>query len=85
MADFDKEQQENSITLKGVIEPYQKPVKNKPGDYLLVSGISNLPVAYLYSTKINLQDYIGMEIEVIASPRPNNHFAFPAYFVLKIE
>lgn len=85
MADFYNDQKEHALTLKGVIEPYQRPVKNKPGDYLLMNRFSNLPVAYLYSTTINLQDYVGSEVNVIVAPRPNNHFAYPAYYVLGVK
>jgi hypothetical protein len=70
-------------TLSGIIEPYNRPVKNRPGDFLL--KVDNLPVAFLYSTRINLEKLIGQQVTVVAAPRPNHHFAFPAYFVLNIE
>lgn len=82
---FYEVQREHAITLRGLIEPYQKPVKNKPGDYVLLNSFSNLPVAYLYSTQVNLQDYVGREITIQVSPRPNNNYAYPAYYVLAIE
>ena len=83
--DFYKEQKEKSFVLKGVIEPYNRPVKNKPGNYMLVNSASKLPIAFLYSTHVNLSDYIGHEIAVTVSPRINNNYAFPAYFVLAVE
>lgn len=83
--EFYQEQEQNSVTLRGLVEPYQRAVKNKPGDYVLVNSYSNLPVAYLYSTTVNLQDYAGHEVTLTASKRPNNNFAFPAYFVLGVE
>lgn len=82
---FYTEQKNAAFTLSGLIEPYNRPVKNKPGDYMLVNAHSKLPVAFLYSTQINLQDFVGHEIKVTVSPRPNNQYAFPAYFVLTAE
>lgn len=81
--DFYEEEQTNATVLTGIIEPYSRPVKNRPGDFIL--RIDNLPVAFLYSTKINLQDKVGQKVTVLATPRPNNNFAFPAYYVLSIE
>jgi uncharacterized protein YgiM (DUF1202 family) len=78
-------QQQNAVTLKGIIEPYNRTVKNKPGDFVLVSKLTNLPIAYLYSTKVNLLDKVGQEVVIEAYSRPNNNFAFPAYFVLSIN
>jgi hypothetical protein len=83
--DFYDEQKQQSFVLKGIIDPYNRPIKNKPGDYMLLSAGSKLPIAFLYSTHINLQDYIGHEVAIVVSPRPNNNFAFPAYFVLSVE
>lgn len=82
---FYQEQLENAFTLKGVIEPYSRPVKNKPGDFMLVNSTSKLPVAFLHSTKVNLQNYIGHEVAIVVAPRSNNNYAFPAYFVLTLE
>lgn len=82
---FYDEQKQNSFVLKGMVDPYNRPVKNKPGDYMLINASSKLPIAFLYSTQINLQDFIGHEVSVRVSPRPNNNYAFPAYFVLSFE
>ncbi|MEZ5315689.1 MAG: hypothetical protein R3E91_05745 [Chlamydiales bacterium] len=73
----------NATILAGIIEPYDRPVKNRPGDYLLRN--ETLPIAFLYSTKINLDRLVGKRVTLMASPRPNNNFAFPAYHVLSIE
>ena len=81
--EFYEEQKANASTLSGVIEPYQADVKDKPGDFLLRS--SDIPAAYLYSTNIDLEKYVGKHVTFLVSPRPNNHFAFPAYFVLGVE
>lgn len=85
LAEFYNHQREHAYEIKGVIEPYNRPIKNKPGDYVLINTYNNLPLAYLYSNQINLQEYAGQEVTVKASPRPNNHFAYPAYFVLEVN
>lgn len=81
--DFYREEEINATMLTGIVEAYDRPVKNKPGDYLLRS--ENLPVAFLYSTKVDLHEMIGKNITVVAAPRPNHNFAFPAYFVISVE
>lgn len=83
--DFYEEQKQQSFVLKGIIDPYTRPIKNKPGDYMLLNTTSKLPIAFLYSTHINLQDYVGHEVSLMVIPRNNNNFAFPAYFVLTLE
>lgn len=83
--EFYEEQKQQGFLLKGIIDPYTRLVKNKPGDYMLLNTASKLPVAFLYSTHINLQDYVGHEVTILVSPRNNNNFAFPAYFVLALE
>lgn len=82
---FYQEQSQDATTLSGILEPYQRVVKNKPGDYLLINPATHLPVAYLYSTKVNLQDKVGSTVIVQVAPRDNNNFAYPAYFVLGIK
>ncbi|MFT4553554.1 MAG: hypothetical protein ACI9S8_002194 [Chlamydiales bacterium] len=81
--DYALEEKLNSVKLVGIVEPYTRAVKNKPGDYLL--RLNNKTVAYLYSTKVDMQDKIGKEVAIVGSPRPNNHFAFPAYHVVTAE
>lgn len=81
---FYQDQRMEGITLRGTIEPYLKKVKNKPGDYILVNQ-QGRPVAFLYSTLVNLNDLVGKETVLIGSERSNNDFAFPAYFVLSTE
>lgn len=83
--EFYQEQGAQAVVLHGIVEPYTRVIKNKPGDYVLVNQTSHLPIAYLYSTMVNLQDKVGQEITVYGSPRPNNNFAFPSYFVLTVE
>ncbi len=84
MEDFYISENENASTLRGRVEPYNRNIKNKPGDYLLVND-HNAPLAFIYSTKVNLQDFVGAEITVNASRRPNNNFAYPAFYVLTIQ
>lgn len=79
------QQKRQSVMLKGVIEPYIRALRNKPGDYLLISKNTRLPMAYLYSTKVDLQSRVGKEVTLMVVPRPNNQFAHPAYFVLTVE
>lgn len=83
--EFYKEQEECSILLTGIIEPYARSIKNKPGDFMLVNPANHLPIAYLYSTNAPIQDKIGQNVTVHAVQRPNYHFAYPAYYVLSIE
>jgi len=80
--DFYKEQEINSMMLSGIIESFTQKIKNKPGDYLVKSNNNS---AYLYSTKVNLDEYVGKKVKLKVSPRPNNNFAFPAYFVNEVE
>lgn len=82
---FYEEQKKSAVKLKGMLEAYNRPVKNKPGDYMLVNSINHVPVAFIYSTHVNLQDLIGQEVTLLAVPRANNNFAFPAYYVLGAE
>jgi uncharacterized protein YgiM (DUF1202 family) len=78
------EQKANATVLSGTVERYTYDVRNKPGDFIL-RGEENAPVAYIYSTQIDLDQYAGKEVTLLATPRPNNHFAFPAYFVFSVE
>jgi len=82
--EFYEEQKMLSATISGTLEPYMAPgVKNKPGSHVLKD--KDLPVAYVYSTKINLENYVGKKVTLRGVERPNNHFAFPAYFVISQE
>ena len=82
--EFYKHQFSSGKKISGYLEPYHKPVKNKPGDYVLRDH-NNLPVAFVYSTRVNLQNQIGQHVTLMVAPRENNHFAFPAFFVLAVE
>lgn len=82
---FYDDQLQKAKELKGVIQLYDRSVRNKPGDYVLLNPTTRIPVAYLYSTQVNLQDYVNKEVTVKVAPRENNNFAYPAYFVLAVE
>lgn len=81
--DYYLEEEIDAETLTGIVERYDRPVKNRPGDFIL--WLDGLPVAYLYSTKIDLEEKVGQQVTVRVSERPNNQFAFPAYFVHSME
>lgn len=83
MDDFYADQRLKSVTISGILEAYVDPVKNRPGDFVLKE--KDVPIAYVYSTHINLQDLIGKKVSLTATHRPNNSFAFPAYYVLAAE
>ncbi len=82
--DFYKEQRANATTITGILTPYSNDIQNRPGDFLLKDK-SNIPFAFLYSTKIDLSKYSGKEVKILAIPRSNNNFAYPAYFVLDLR
>ncbi len=81
--DYYEEQKLAAVEISGIVEPYTTPVKNKPGDFILRE--KDIPVGYVYSTQVNLQNLVGKNVRLIATPRPNNNFAFPAYYVLAVE
>lgn len=83
MNDYYGEQKANATTVCGKLK-LCKSLKNRPGDYVLL-GENEVPVAYLYSTLVDLEKYIGEEIIVYGYERPNNNFAYPAYFIFKVE
>lgn len=83
MDDFYAEQRANASLITGRIETYEASVKDRPGDYILRG--TDTPIAYLYSTHIDLGKQVGNIVTLLVTPRPNHHFAFPAYFVLEIE
>ncbi len=83
MSEFYDEQMLAAEPLTGILESYTAPVKNKPGDFILRD--KDLPIAYLYSSQVNLQSFIGKKVTILGASRPNNNFAFPAFFVLSVE
>ena len=85
IADFYEEQKLSSSKISGVVEPYIDTVKNKPGQFILRDRSRDVPIAYLYSTFLDLGKYVGKSLTLTVAERPNNNFAFPAYFVLSAE
>ncbi|MBP9841121.1 MAG: hypothetical protein KBC64_01695 [Simkaniaceae bacterium] len=83
MKDFYEDQKLKATTITGIVESYKDPVKNKPGDFILKD--KDMTTAFIYSTSVNLQDYVGKQLTLIVSERNNNHFAFPAFYVLDTE
>lgn len=83
LEDYYQEQRAKSVRLSGTLESYTAPIKNKPGNFIIRDR--DLPRAYLYSTKVDLDKYVGKYVTLYVSTRPNNNFAFPAYFVLDID
>ncbi|MBS0622879.1 MAG: hypothetical protein JSR80_08010 [Verrucomicrobia bacterium] len=82
MREFYEEQELEAEYLEGIVEAYDRPIPNRPGDYRLV--VNGRPAAFLYSTKVDLSDLVGEKVMVKAVARPNHHFAFPAYFVVDV-
>ncbi len=78
-----EEQKLVAASISGTVEAYNAPIKNLPGNYIVKS--KNVPVAYVYSTQVDLGDYVGKQVTLIGSPRSNNNFAFPAYFVHEVQ
>jgi len=83
MQEYYEDQKVMATSISGILEPYTAPVKNKPGDFIIKD--KDLPVAYVYSTRLNLQDLVGKKVLFTGIERPNNNFAFPAYFVISQE
>lgn len=83
MDDFYEDQKLKANMLTGILEPFKEPIKNKPGEYVVKKG--DITVAYVYSTLVNLQDFVGRQVNLHVASRPNNNFAFPAFFVLDAE
>lgn len=71
--------------LIGQIVPYDRLVKSRPGDFVLVEAKTKVPVAYLYSCHIDLESYVGQTVRVLVSSRPNHQFALPAYVVHEVK
>lgn len=72
-----------AVTLTGVLEAYTDQVRNKPGDFIVRD--KGIPVAYVYSTSVNLQSLVGKKVSLVGTSRPKNNFAFPAYYVHSVE
>ena len=74
-----------SQEIAGQLVPYDRPVRNRPGDFMLVDSKTKVPVAYLYSCTVDLRPFAGQVVRLSVDPRPNHHFALPAYAVLDVQ
>lgn len=80
---FYEEQRMDAVAVTGYVEAYDSQARSKPGDYLLKDG--SAIKGCLYSTKVDLQKYVGKKVTVYGIERPNNNYAFPAYYVVEAE
>jgi len=69
----------------GQLIPYERLSSTRPGDFMLVDSKTKVPVAYLYSSNVDLNQFIGRNIRVVVSPRPDHHYALPAFFVHEVK
>jgi len=79
---FYADEDKRALVLRGILTQPPQATNNAPGDYVLLSERTRMPIAYLYSTRVNLHDIVERRVTVRGVERDNNHFAFPAYFVL---
>jgi len=82
--DFYHDQKMKCQHIAGILESYKEPVHNKPGDFV-IKNQDGIIIAYVYSTHVNLQESEGKRVHLMVASRPNNDFAFPAYYVLDLE
>jgi len=81
---YGKEKKYASL-LKGKLVPFERQLKIKPGDFILIDPVTKVPMAYLYSTTVDLIPYEGMNVFLEVAERPNYNFALPAFFVHEIR
>jgi hypothetical protein len=67
---------------QGRIVKVHKVSLNHPGDFILYNG--KKPVAYIFSTTIDLNDYNNIEKKLMLTERPNNMWGLPAYKVVRV-
>jgi hypothetical protein len=85
LTDYYADQALGSHEVRGILERFDRPVKNKPGDYILLDTRTHRTLGYVYSTMVDLHNEVGQEVTLQVSDRPNHNFAFPAYFALSAE
>lgn len=83
ISDFYGQERTRANRLTGQIISFDCDLVARPGDYIMKQ--KGLPVAYLYSTLVDLKELEGKEVSLVVVERPNNNFAFPTYFVLAQE
>lgn len=81
-AEFYDQEAKKSFSVRGILVPYDRLVRNRPGDFILIDASSKVPLAYVYSTRVALKDLIGKPLTFYVTERPNHYFALPAYFVV---
>ncbi len=79
---FYAQEEKVAVALSGIVRPYLRPIKNVPGDFILINPKTGVPVAFIYSTKLDLNSLVNKEVTIMAAERENNNFAYPAYFVI---
>ena len=84
MTAFYAAEQNKALPLKGIIQPYTRALRHRPGNFLLIHPDNGHPIAFLYSTTIDLQEHVGNSLSLLAVPRPNYNCAFPAFFILSL-
>ncbi len=83
MDDFYVDQKLKATTITGFLEEFSDPINMKPGSHILKD--QDIPIAYIYSTIVNLHELEGKQVSLTVYSRPNNSFAFPAFYVLDAE
>lgn len=78
-----EEQKLGAVAVSGIVEVYETTSRNRPGDYLVREN--GQIKACIYSTKVDLQKLVGKKVTLYGLERPNNNFAFPAFFVVEAE
>ena len=82
ISEFYDAQMISSSTVTGTLELFSDPIKNKPGSHIV--KYRDIPVGFVYSTKLDLDQYVGKKVNLVVTERPNNNFAFPAYYVFEV-
>lgn len=85
MEQFYSAQVSEASQIRGTVQPYRRSIRNRPGNFLLMDQIDDIPIAFLYSTRVNLDALVGQTVTLKVAPRSDNNFAFPAWFVLDIQ
>ncbi len=83
--EFYKQEAAKSFVIRGILVPYERMVRNRPGDFILIDPSTKVPLAYVYSTIVSLQDHIGQPVTLTVVERPNHFFALPAYYALDVS
>ncbi|MEG0287192.1 MAG: hypothetical protein RR599_00765 [Victivallaceae bacterium] len=81
---YERELEAKGCVLKGTIERYSYVVANAPGEFI-VKNEKGHTTAFLYSTNEDLSKWSGKNVKMVAVPRNNHFFAFPAYFIHSVE